>query len=156
MSNVRQAVVSSNIVSTPTDSYPLVFDSCRDVNINNLIALPATGTAFEVIRFEGVSQDINVSQIVFLNRPGVFSGLDNVTNVTIDFPHKLTIVSTNGTITSMGPNSLMSSVRGNRMAGPYVFANRTGKSLVCTIYTTSGGFVPLSTSTVGIDIVLFS
>lgn len=184
LSNVRQAVVSSNIVSTPPDSYPLVLDSCRDVNINNLIALPATGTgtAFEVIRFEGVSQDISVSQIAFPNRPGVFSGLDNVTNLTVDFPRKLTIVSTNGTITSSDPNSLMSSVsatgtgeitivfkahvttqaldnatvRGSRIAGPHVFANRTAKSLVCSIYTTSGGLVPLSTSTVGIEIVLFS
>ncbi|WP_241015755.1 hypothetical protein [Enterobacter hormaechei] len=184
LSNVRQAVVSANIVSTPPDSYPVVLDSCRDVNISNLIGLPGngTGTALELIRFEGASQDIRVSQLAFPNRPGAFSGLDNVTNLTVDFPRKLTIVSTNGTITSSDPNSLMSSVsatgtgeitivfkthvttqaldnatvRGSRIAGPHVFANRSSKSLVCSIYTTSGSLVTLSTSTVGIDIILGS
>ncbi|XUA17425.1 hypothetical protein ACQVA2_12080 [Citrobacter sp. OP27] len=182
LSNVRQGNIVGAFVSTPPDCYPIVIDSCRDYNISNIIGLPGTGdgTAFALIRFEGMSQDISVSQLSYPNRPSAFSGLDNVTNLTVDFSRKLSLVSTNGTITSTDPNSLMASAsvtgtgeitvvfkphvttqaldnaitRGSRIGGPHVFANRTSKSLVCSIYTASGTLVTLSSSTIGIDIVL--
>ncbi|EOG1815653.1 hypothetical protein ACK3RA_001012 [Enterobacter hormaechei] len=184
LSNVRQGNIVGAFVSAPPDCYPIVIDSCRDYNISNVIGLPGTGdgTALALIRFEGVSQDISVSQLAFPNRPSAFSGLDNVTNLTVDFSRKLSLVSTNGTITSSDPNSLMASasitgtgeitivfkshvttqaldtaaIRGNRIGGPHVFANRVNRSMVCTIYSPSGSIVPLSTSTVGIDFVLSS
>lgn len=112
LSNVRLGIISNTIIQSPGDAYGIVLDTCRDININNVTSITNTGTgsSYALIRFEGTCIDINVKQASYQNRDALFSGLDNVTNLTVDFSRICEVYSNAGVITTNDPWGLISSV----------------------------------------------
>ncbi|RAP72780.1 phage head-binding domain-containing protein [Candidatus Erwinia dacicola] len=181
LQKTTQGVISDSTMRLPGLAVPVSMEDTSRVIVSNIEDFTGDANPYPFFAFAGACSDITVSNIV-TNRAIYGSDVSNVTDLTVDYQRKLILLSTNGTITNSDPHLLMQSVsvtgageitvvfrshvttkaldaivaKGNRIAGPHVFVNRTGKSLVCTIYNTSGALVPLSTSTVGIDFILGS
>lgn len=133
-----------------------------------------------LIRFQGSNSNIRVFNIDTQRFP--FVGLENVTDLTVNWERYGRMVSNNGTITLTDPNSLFSSVSTTgtgeitivfknhvttdavqnctvtpaSVAGLVCLPKITGRTLVLRFYNGSGTLVPLSSSIVSADIRLHS
>lgn len=165
---------SSNPILVPVGAMNLVFDGISDF----VTAGSATGAA--LIRFQGTNSNISVFNVKTAR--AVFVGLDNVTDLTVNWERFARIVNNNGTITTTDANSLISSVTTTgtgeitvvfknhvttdavrnctvtpaSVAGLVVLPEITGRNLVLRFYNGSGTLVPLSSSIVSADIRLHS
>lgn len=133
-----------------------------------------------LIRFQGSNSNIKVFNLDTARPP--FIGLDNVTDLTVNWERFARIVSSSGTVTTTDSNSLISSVTATRtgeitvvfknhvtqnavrnctvtsasVGGLVILPEITGRNLVLRFYNGSGTLVPLSTSIVSADIRLHS
>ena len=133
-----------------------------------------------LIRFQGSNSNIRVFNIDTQRFP--FVGLENVTDLTVNWERYGRMVSNNGTITLTDPNSLFSSVSTTgtgeitivfknhvttdavrnctvtpaSVAGLVCLPEITGRNLVLRFYNGSGTLVPLASSIVSADIRLHS
>lgn len=177
----------SNIICASTGLTPAIrLTSCRDVNLSNIITLVNDGTSVDnavpMIAFTGSCIGVSVSNInKGTGRRSYFSGLNNVTDLSVDFNRKANIYSVNGTITITDADTLISSavvsntneitvtfnnhvtsravstaeVRFTHIAAPHVtITNITGKVMKIQFFSPTGSAVALASATVGADITL--
>lgn len=133
-----------------------------------------------LIRFQGSNSNIRVFNLDTTRAP--FVGLDNVTDLTVNWERFARLVSINGTVTTTDTNSLISnvSVTGTgeitvvfknhvtmdairnctvtpaSVAGLVCLPEIIGRNMVLRFYNSSGALVPLSSSIVSADIRLHS
>ncbi|MGQ3902952.1 tail fiber/spike domain-containing protein [Mixta calida] len=163
------------------DSTAILLGACTGLLFDGIQDFVTAGNPTQpLIRFQGAASTISVKNIQ-TTRP-VFAGLDNVTDLTVDFDRFARVVSNNGTITLTDSNSLISScsVTGTgeitvifkrhvtetavrtaslgaaSVAGLIMLPEIVGRTLKMRFYNGSGVLVNLSAAIVGADISLHS
>jgi len=165
---------SANPILVQPGAFNCTFDGIKDF----VSAGSASGAA--LIRFMGTNSNIKVFNVDTARTP--FVGLDNVTDLTVNWERYARIVSNNGTITLTDTNSLFSTVSTTgtgeitvvfknhvttdavrnctvtpaSVAGLVCLPEITGRNLVLRFYNGSGTLVPLGSSIVSADIRLHS
>lgn len=165
---------SANPILVASGAFNVTFDGIKDfVSAGN-----ASGAA--LIRFMGSNSNIKVFNIDTVRAP--FVGLDNVTDLTVNWERFARIVSANGTVTTTDTESLISTVSATgtgeltvsfkphvtadavrkctvtpaSVAGLVILPEISGKNLILRFYNGSGVLVPLGSSIVSADIRLHS
>lgn len=134
-SRIENIKIAGNGASTPILLY-----SCSLLTIDGVSDTISSGSDSQpFIRFLDACSDISVLNID-TPRANMFLGLDNVTNLTVDFPRFARIVSNSGTITLTDSNSLISSVAYGGTGEIVV----TFKNHVTTSAIRAGVFTPAS------------
>ncbi|CZY51838.1 tail fiber/spike domain-containing protein [Enterobacter hormaechei] len=165
---------SANPILVASGAFNVTFDGIKDfVSAGN-----ASGAA--LIRFMGSNSNIKVFNIDTARAP--FVGLDNVTDLTVNWERFARIVSANGTVTTTDTESLISTVSATgtgeltvsfkphvtadavrkctvtpaSVAGLVILPEISSKNLILRFYNGSGVLVPLGSSIVSADIRLHS
>ncbi|MDC4196721.1 hypothetical protein LQZ39_19525 [Enterobacter cloacae complex sp. RIVM_C039474] len=165
---------SANPILVQPGAFNVTFDGIKDfVSAGN-----ASGAA--LIRFMGSNSNIKVFNIDTARAP--FVGLDNVTDLTVNWERFARIVSANGTVTTTDTESLINTVSATgtgeltvsfkphvtadavrkctvtpaSVAGLVILPEISGKNLILRFYNGSGALVPLGASIVSADIRLHS
>ncbi|WP_323617487.1 hypothetical protein [Enterobacter hormaechei] len=165
---------SANPILVASGAFNVTFDGIKDfVSAGN-----ASGAA--LIRFMGSNSNIKVFNIDTARAP--FVGLDNVTDLTVNWERFARIVSANGTVTTTDTESLISTVSATgtgeltvsfkphvtadavrkctvtpaSVAGLVILPEISGKNLILRFYNGSGVLVPLGSSIVSADLRLHS
>ncbi|SAE26751.1 hypothetical protein [Enterobacter hormaechei] len=165
---------SANPILVASGAFNVTFDGIKDfVSAGN-----ASGAA--LIRFMGSNSNIKVFNIDTARAP--FVGLDNVTDLTVNWERFARIVSANGTVTTTDAESLINTVSATgtgeltvsfkphvtsdavrkctvtpaSVAGLVILPEVSGKNLILRFYNGSGVLVPLGSSIVSADIRLHS
>lgn len=165
---------SSNPILVPAGAMNLVYDGISDFVTSG----SASGAA--LIRFQGSNSNISVLNIKTARTP--FVGLENVTDLTVNWERFARIVSNNGSITQTDTNSLIFSIsatgtgeltvafRGHvtadavrnctvlpeSVAGQVVQKEVSGKTVKLKFYDAAGALVNLSAAIVSAAITLHS
>lgn len=164
------------------DSTPILLGSCSQVTIDGVTDTINAGSVTQpFLRFQGTCSDISVLNID-TPRGNMFLGLDNVTNLTVNWERFGRIVSNNGTINISDSNSLFSSVTSTgtgeitvvfknhvttnavrnctvtpaSTAGFVCLPEVVGRNLILRFYNSNGTLVPLASSIVSADVRLYS
>ncbi|HBC2582628.1 hypothetical protein JJQ12_16485 [Enterobacter hormaechei] len=165
---------SANPILVASGAFNVTFDGIKDfVSAGN-----ASGAA--LIRFMGSNSNIKVFNIDTARAS--FVGLDNVTDLTVNWERFARIVSANGTVTTTDTESLISTVSATgtgeltvsfkphvtadavrkctvtpaSVAGLVILPEISSKNLILRFYNGSGVLVPLGSSIVSADIRLHS
>ncbi|HEA3675966.1 TPA: hypothetical protein RVT83_000622 [Escherichia coli] len=154
-------------------TFNTTFDGIKDFVTAGSVTAP-------LIRFQGSNSNIKVFNIDTARSP--FAGLDNVTDLTVNWERFARIVSANGTVTTTDTESLISTVSATgtgeltvsfkphvtadavrkctvtpaSVAGLVILPEISGKNLILRFYNGSGALVPLGASIVSADIRLHS
>lgn len=166
---------SANPILVPDGAMNLAFDGLKD------FVTAGTASSAALMRFQGNNSNIKVLNIDTARTP--FVGLDNVTNLTVNWERYARIVSNNGTLTLTDGNSLISSVAYGTGTGEIVvvFKNHvttdavrnatvspasvagltclpeiSGRTMTLRFYGPTGALVTLSAAIVSADIRLHS
>lgn len=165
---------SANPILVQPGAFNVTFDGVKDF----VSAGSASGAA--LIRFMGSNSNIKVFNIDTARAP--FVGLENVTDLTVNWERFARIVSANGTVTTTDTESLINTVTTTgtgeltvvfknhvtqnavrnctvtpaSVAGLVILPEITGRNLVLRFYNGSGTLVTLSSSIVSADIRLHS
>lgn len=158
----------------PPGAFNCTFDGIDD------FVSAGSASAAALIRFQGSNSNIKVFNIDTARTP--FVGLENVTDLTVNWERFARIVSANGTVTTTDTDSLIASVSTTgtgeltvafkphvtadavrkctvtpaSVAGLVILPEISGKNLILRFYNGSGVLVPLGTSIVIADIRLHS
>lgn len=176
-SRIENIKIAGNGASTP-----ILLGSCSLLTIDGVTDTINAGSVNQpFLRFQGTCSDISVLNID-TPRDTMFFGLDNVTNLTVNWERFGRIVSNNGTINISDSNSLFSSVTSTgtgeitvvfknhvttnavrnctvtpaSTAGFVCLPEVVGRNLVLRFYNSNGTLVPLASSIVSADIRLYS
>lgn len=165
---------SANPILVPPGAFNCTFDGIDD------FVSAGSASAAALIRFQGSNSNIKVFNIDTARTP--FVGLENVTDLTVNWERFARIVSANGTVTTTDTDSLIASVSTTgtgeltvafkphvtadavrkctvtpaSVAGLIILPEISGKNLILRFYNGSGVLVPLGTSIVSADIRLHS
>lgn len=165
---------SSNPILVPQGAFNLVYDGISD------FVTSGTASGAALFRFQGSNSNISVLNIKTARAP--FVGLENVTDLTVNWERFARIVSNNGTITQTDTNSLISSISATgtgeltvtfnnhvtadavrnctvlpeSVAGQVVQKEVTGKVMKLRFYDATGALVGLSAAIVSAAITLHS
>lgn len=176
-SRIENIKIAGNGASTP-----ILLGSCSLLTIDGVTDTINAGSVTQpFLRFQGACSNISVLNIA-TPRDTMFFGLDNVTNLTVNWERFGRIVSNNGTINISDSNSLFSSVTitgtgeitvvfKNHVttnavrnctvtpasaAGFVCLPEVVGRSLTLRFYGANGVLTPISSSIVSVDIRLHS
>ncbi|EPA0138103.1 hypothetical protein [Enterobacter hormaechei] len=164
---------SANPILVRPGTFNTTFDGIKDF-------VTAGSATAPLIRFQGSNSNIKVFNIDTARSP--FAGLDNVTDLTVNWERFARIVSANGTVTTTDTESLISTVSATgtgeltvsfkphvtadavrkctvtpaSVAGLVILPEISGKNLILRFYNGSGALVPLGASIVSADIRLHS
>ncbi|ENY0880384.1 phage tail fiber protein [Enterobacter hormaechei] len=164
---------SANPILVRPGTFNTTFDGIKDF-------VTAGSATAPLIRFQGSNSNIKIFNIDTARSP--FAGLDNVTDLTVNWERFARIVSANGTVTTTDTESLISTVSATgtgeltvsfkphvtadavrkctvtpaSVAGLVILPEISGKNLILRFYNGSGALVPLGASIVSADIRLHS
>lgn len=180
--NCQRSRVSNIKILGRGDSNAFLLGSCSQLTIDGVSeTLYGGASTSSFIRFTAAASGISVYNIS-TPRASIFQGLDNVTDLLVDFDRFARIVSNNGaititdsyeliasaTITGTGEitvafkshvtvNAIRSStIRPASTGGPIILPEFLAKSVILRFYTAAGVLVNLSASIVSADISLHS
>lgn len=165
---------SSNPILVPVGAMNLVYDGISDF----VTAGSASGAA--LMRFQGTNSNISVFNIKTARTP--FVGLENVTDLTVNWERFARIVNNNGAVTTTDTNTLIASVSATgtgeltvtfnghvtadavrnctvmpeSVAGQVVQKDVSGKIVKLKFYNATGALVNLSSTIVSAAITLHS
>lgn len=165
---------SANPIFVQSGAFNITFDGIKDF----VSAGSASGAA--LIRFMGNNSNIKVFNIDTARAP--FIGLENVTDLTVNWERFARVVSANGTVTTTDADTLINSVSSTgtgeitvsfkshvtadavrkctvtaaSVAGLIILPEVSGKNLILRFYSGNGSLVPLGSSIVSADIRLHS
>ena len=165
---------SSNPILVPPGAINLLFDGIED------FVTSGSASSAALIRFQGSNSNISVFNVK--SARATFAGLDNVTDLTVNWERFARIVNINGTVTITDTNSLINTVSATgtgeltvafkphvtenavrnctvtpaSVAGLVILPDISGRNLVLRFYNGSGTLVPLGSSIVSADIRLHS
>ncbi|RAP73062.1 hypothetical protein [Candidatus Erwinia dacicola] len=106
----RHGIISGNVIASPGSSAAIYLVESRDITISNIIGLSNDGTQTEgFIRFATGCRNISVSNVQH-DRVTTFSGLDAVTDLTVDFPRMCEVYYNAGVLSTVDPHGLIGSV----------------------------------------------
>lgn len=147
----KNGMVTNCVTKVARSGRPIfVGTGANNVLINGVLDYiddSGTSAITPMITFNGVCSGITVKGVV-TSRP-MFSGTDNVTDLTVDFARKATVRSTTGTITTTDANSLISSTSADTNAITIVFKSHvTQAALNNAIVNTTGSFLPPQTNVI--------
>lgn len=164
---------SANPILVRPGTFNTTFDGIKDF-------VTAGSATAPLIRFQGSNSNIKVFNVDTARSP--FAGLDNVTDLTVNWERFARIVSANGTVTTTDAESLINTVSATgtgeltvsfkphvtsdavrkctvtpaSVAGLMILPEVSGKNLILRFYNGSGVLVPLGSSIVSADIRLHS
>lgn len=165
---------SSNPILIAAGAFNLLIDGVED------FVTAGNASASALIRFQGSNSNISVLNVKTAR--AVFAGLDNVTDLTVNWERFARVVSANGVVTTNDTDSLINTVSATgtgeltvsfkphvtadavrkctvtpaSVAGLVILPEILGKNLILRFYNGSGVLVPLGTSIVSADIRLHS
>lgn len=178
-------IITSCVTKVARSGRPFIFASASNVLISNIMDViddSATTAISPMFSFNSASSNIAIKNIV--TQRAMFSGLDNVTDMTVDFVRKATVRCVSGVITVTDANSLISSTSSDAnnvtvvlkghvtqaavnsatvlTTGTYlppqtsIILTRSSKTLVVRMYNSSGAIVSPATSNLEFEIILVS
>ncbi|CAM8099292.1 hypothetical protein ENINCK417B_22240 [Enterobacter intestinihominis] len=165
---------SSNPILIAAGAFNLLIDGVED------FVTAGSASTSALIRFQGSNSNISVLNVKTAR--AVFVGLDNVTDLTVNWERFARVVSANGTVTTTDTDSLINTVSATgtgeltvsfkphvtsdavrkctvtpaSVAGLVILPEVSGKNLILRFYNGSGVLVPLGSSIVSADIRLHS
>lgn len=165
---------SSSPILIAAGAFNLLIDGVED------FVTAGSPSTSSLIRFQGSNSNISVLNVKTAR--AVFVGLDNVTDLTVNWERFARVVSANGTVTTTDTDSLINTVSATgtgeltvsfkphvtadavrkctvtpaSVAGLIILPEISGKNLILRFYNGSGVLVPLGTSIVSADIRLHS
>ncbi|MHA8112862.1 hypothetical protein ACX122_07065 [Kosakonia cowanii] len=165
---------SSSPLLVAPGAFNILIDGVQDFVTGGSVSTSA------LIRFQGNNSNISVFNIK--TGRSIFSGLDNVTDLTVNCERFARVVSANGAVTTTDTDSLINSVSATgtgeltvsfkqhvtadavrkctvtpaSVAGLIILPEISGKNIILRFYNGSGVLVPLGTSIVSADIRLHS
>lgn len=165
---------SSNPILIAAGAFNLLIDGVED------FVTAGSASTSALIRFQGSNSNISVLNVKTAR--AVFVGLDNVTDLTVNWERFARVVSANGTVTTTDTDSLINTVSATgtgeltvsfkphvtsdavrkctvtpaSVAGLVILPEISGKNLILRFYNGSGVLVPLGSSIVSADIRLHS
>lgn len=187
-------VISNVLTQVPALGYPFIFESgCNNILISDVVDAIGAGDAVgttpaSMFRFLGPCSNITIKGIktarnMFYGPSSPFGGLDNVTDLTVDFTRQVKINISSGVVTKTDLNYLIPSISSITVgtssvtisfashvtqkavedsqvsansAAQLIVTSTTSKTLVINTYSISGAVLNPQTSQVGISIVLNS
>lgn len=106
----RHGVINGNVIASPGSSAAIYLIASRDIVISNISGLSNDGANTEgFIRFASSCSNITVSGIRH-DRQVIFSGLDNVTDLTVDYTRICEVYYNAGVLSTIDPHGMISSV----------------------------------------------
>ncbi|XUA20726.1 hypothetical protein ACQVA2_08200 [Citrobacter sp. OP27] len=106
----RHGVISGNVIASPGSSAAIYLVESRDIAISNISGLSNDGSQVEgFIRFATGCRNISVSNVQH-DRATMFSGLDAVTDLTVDFPRICEVYYNAGVLSTVDPYGLIGTV----------------------------------------------
>ncbi|ENR7830475.1 hypothetical protein ACEWYH_003621, partial [Escherichia coli] len=184
LNSQRYVNIDNVIISSSGLAYGIRLIATSYCNISNVVGFTNDGTpagsAAPFFQFQNGSSNIKLSNINVQSRASMFSGLDNVTDLQVDWVRKVTIkvvsgiAAVNGDVWELvsniatGPNSivvilkphvtqaavdgaLVRAASGNQ----FVVTGTASKTLTVSVYNVNGTGVVPNTGTYSFDIVLY-
>jgi hypothetical protein len=184
LNSQRYVNIDNVIISSSGLAYGIRLIATSYCNISNVVGFTNDGTpagsAAPFFQFQNGSSNIKLSNINVQSRASMFSGLDNVTDLQVDWVRKVTIkvvsgiAAVNGDVWELvsniatGPNSivvilkphvtqaavdgaLVRAASGNQ----FVVTGTASKTLTVSVYNVNGTGVVPNTGTYSFDVVLY-
>lgn len=187
-------VISSILTQVPALGYPFIFESgCNNILISDVVDVVGVGDAVgttpaSMFRFLGPCSNITIKGIktarnMFYGPASSFGGLDNVTNLTVDFTRQVKISISSGVATKTDANYLIQNISSIAIgsssvtvsfashvtqkaiedsqiiansAAQLIVTSSVNKTLVINTYTITGAVLNPQTANLGFAIVLNS
>lgn len=187
-------VISSVLTQVPALGYPFIFESgCNNILISDIVDAIGAGdaggtTPAAMFRFLGPCSNITIkgiktSRSLFYGPASSFGGIDNVTDLTVDFTRQVKINISSGVATKTDLNYLIPSISSITVgtssvtiafashatqkavedsqvsansAAQLIVTSTTSKTLVISTYSITGAVLNPQTTPLGISIVLNS
>lgn len=179
-SGVRYLNVSSAIISSTGINPAIALDRVNYATIRDIVSYVNDGNTSQsaLISFTGACSNIFIDGLIHTGRIGAFSGLSNVSDMTVGFPRRVRVTVVSGSATVTDPWDLVASVNVTAssitvnwkshvtqnaadtacirpVTSHQIYCTSTAtKSNGCVIYTPQGGAIAPNTSTFTYDIVL--